>query len=544
MTRLGFLFFVFALTVPALAQEPGPYAIEVEKVPDELSGRVTAVDFAPDGRWLLLSHGGEVLARAENGGAVSWDTVSAAGLEGGSGLIAGWWPKSLVVVHGAGISQLFDTDADGKVDFVKALSPVWKFGTSGVLFYGVPGVHDSGDLLMPPRVLTGPWAGSILRLPAEGAPTPWVTGLAKAVPPVSGPDAAWLVAGMVGPAGKESAMIAVVASSIPDSLPEPEPEPANGEPVPATPAKVNGLDENKPLRLADESVKTESKPEEKKDAPKDAETVKAKAKATPPAVVAPTGPIVPVTALRIPAELLSTSPAAIAFPPYSETKTADFGPFSGQGFLAGEASNRLLRFWLEEIDGVWQGGITDFASIDSQTPGFSFLRYTPEGGKLLAGQNGHLFGIRPAGGGLFAVKSVLLASDGGFEVTFTAPVNRAAAIDPAKWKISAGDAPLPLDPATTRLIVSADGLTVSVQGKGWSAGQIYRFDFSEWVSETGAKVTHGPVWYTLNRMPPPLAPAPAPPAEEPAPEKKPEAPAPPAGEPKSEGKDEAKGAAK
>lgn len=524
MTRPGILLLLgLALAGPAFAQNPGPYAIEVEKVPEELSGRVTAVDFTPDGRWLLLSHSGQVLARVVNGDAATWETVSAAGLEGGSGLIASWWPKSLVVVHGAGISQLFDTDADGRVDFVKALAPVWKFGTSGVLFYGVPGVLDTGDLLMPPRVLTGPWAGSILRLPAEGPPTPWVTGLTKAVAPVSGPDAAWLVAGTVGPTGQESAMIAVVSSVIP----VPAPETTGDKAVQATPAKADGLEEKKPLQLADEPAKTEAKPKGKSEEKSEShKAAKQDAKAAPDEKAPPAAsvaPIVPVPALRIPAELLTTSPAALTYPPNLDSATPGFGPFSGQGFLAGETSNRLLRFWLEEIDGVWQGGVTDFASIDSQTPGLNFLRYTPDGGELLAGQNGHLYGIRPAGGGLFAVRSVHLAQDGGFEVSFTAPVNRAFATDPANWKISAGDSPLPLDPATARLIVSADGLTVSVQGGNWTAGKMYRFDFAEWSSEAGARVTHGPVWYTLNRMPPP---PPAPPVFVPEPETKPEAPPP------------------
>jgi hypothetical protein len=477
---------------------PGPYAIDAIKLPEEVSGRVSAVDFAPDGRWMLLSASGEIRLRA--GETPAWEIVSEQGLEGASGLYAGDWPKSLFVVHNTGISHLFDSDGDGRIDFVKAVAPVWQYGTIGVLFHGSPALTAAGDLLLPPRVAAGPLAGSILRFPPGGQPVPWVSGLVKVAAPTPGPLGSWLLAGTraIGTPPADFTAIEVIA---------PTPDAETVEPAVTVP------EETKPPEPAEPKEKAKSK----KDATPEPEPVPS------PALIAP------AVAIRVPAELLTSAPIPPAFP--RDEAVGKFGPFSGQGFLAGEASNRLLRFWLEEVDGAWQGGVTDFATIDSPTPGLGFLRFSPDGGDLLAGQNGQLFDIRPAGGPIFAVKTVHLATDG-FEVSFTDAVNRSKATDPASWKLSrrssaapgAADEPVALDPATTRLIVSADGESVTLQTP-LAAGTIYRLDLSAMASESGAQISHGPVWYTLQRLrplpepdaPAPSAPEPAPSAPEPAP---------------------------
>ncbi|MBL9151354.1 MAG: hypothetical protein JNK37_02660 [Verrucomicrobiales bacterium] len=509
---------------PVPAEKPAPalpYAVEPVSLPAALAGKVAAIDFSPQGDWMLLGRDGAVMIRpAELAEPAAWQPVSDQGLEGASGLYAGYWPKSLIVVQNAGISRLFDTDGDGRVDFVKAVAPVWQFGTIGVLFQGSPLPLADGDLLLPPRIASGPLAGAILRLPESGPPVPWLTGHRQAAAPRPGPAGGWLVAGIrpladAAPAdGEASGAISVVAPPT-----EPTPAPA-APPLPDEAPK----DEKKD----DQSLKTKAKAE----SPTDSSNADA-----PPPAPAPKPPVAAPVAVRVPAELLTGAPLPPAYPPDELAADADFGPFSGQGFLAGETSNRLLRFWLEEVDGSWQGGITDFATFESPTPGLGLLRFTPAGTELLAGQNGQLFGIRPASGAIFAVRTVHLASDG-FEVTFTAPIDRQKAIDPTVWKIArrpldpaagSAEAPVTLPPATTRFIVSADGLSVTVQAD-FAPGGVYRLDLSGIPSESGAPLAHGPVWYTLHKR----RPAPAP---EPEPESKPEptAPATPAPLPSAPG---------
>lgn len=489
--------------------EPGPYAIEAISLPEDIAGRITSVDFAPDGRWLLLTAEGRVRLREQAGQeAPTWRAVSDFGLEGASGLFAGFWPRSLIVVHHAGVSRCFDTDGDQTADFFKAVVPVWQFGTIGVLFFGSPGVSPSGALLLSPRVLSGPWAGSILSLTDAAEATVWATGFRAVAAPAAGPDGHWLVAGTrpIPPAGSATppANGPVIASiSVVDRVPGVPGEAGTRpqeEPPPPQPSGPPGAKGPAPTEKAEEAA-----------APPDA------------APAPPAPPIRPLEAIRVPEALMPVTLISPAYPPDPRAKR--FGPFSGQGFLGGAGSNRLLRFWLEEIDGAWQGGITDFASIESPVPGLSFLRHSPDGSVLLAGQNGQLLGIRPAGGPLFAVKAIALAPDG-FEVTFTGPVNRAEATRLDAWTIThqsmdpeaPGTQPLALDPATARIVVSADGEQVALQTPALKPETLYQFDLSGIHSETGAAVSHGPVWYSLHRLqPPPADPAEAPvtPAEPP-----------------------------
>ncbi|MCB1065760.1 MAG: hypothetical protein KDN20_22935, partial [Verrucomicrobiae bacterium] len=189
-----------------------------------------------------------------------------------------------------------------------------------------------------------------------------------------------------------------------------------------------------------------------------------------------------------------------------------FGAFSGQGFVAGEGSKHLLRLMLEEVDGVWQGAVTDFAAIESPEPGLDFLNFTPTGDELLAGQGGQLLSIQPAGGSIFAIRSVSLASDG-FEVDFTRPVDRSVAIDPSTWKIQIWQpgtpeaSAIPFVPdSEARSVIDSDGLTVTLQTSGITEGKVYVFDLSGIPSESGEKLTHGLVYYTLNQLRPKVLP--------------------------------------
>lgn len=439
---------------------PQPYTIEAMKVPETVAGQVAAVDFTPDGRPILLARSGELWL-----GDGEWKLWSSHGLEGATGIFAGYFPKSIYVTHATGITRLFDTDDDGRADFVKAVVPAWRFGTLGELFRGSPGVLAEGDLLISPHVTSGEWAGLVIRLPEARPVSPWLSGFSQVSAPSPGPvDGTWAVAGR-GKSGEQStgsAAIWVIS------------EPATGG---------------------------------ESDAPAEGKEMPA-----PPTLPAPT--------IHLPNSLMPTSPIRPAFPPSpvsAEESGPAFGDFSGQGFVAGETSKRLLRLMPELVGGQWQGAVTDFAAIESPEPGIGFLRFSPSGDQLLAGQGGHALSIRPAGGSLFAVRSVRLATDG-FEVTFTKPVDRPKVLAPTRWKLRtwSPDKPesdtdeLPLDQGA-RVVIDSDGLAATLQlpEELLKTELIYLFDLSGLLSEKGEKITHGVVYYTLNARHPTPAPAPA-----------------------------------
>ncbi|MCB1232214.1 MAG: hypothetical protein KDN19_18250 [Verrucomicrobiae bacterium] len=476
----------FACHVNVRAQEapaPGPYTIDLLPVPDAANGQVAAIDFDRQGDTVVLARDGRVWIQEK--AQETWRQWSDQGLAGATGLFAGYLPKSIYVVHATGISRLFDTDENGDADFVKAVIPSWRFGTLGELFRKSPTVLPDGDLLMSPNVLTGTWSGLVMRVPEAKPVSTWMGGFARVTAPAAGPDGTWMLAGTTrisdpNNADSETGGAAIWIVDSPAETP--------AEPAPAV------EDAGKP---ADTGEK------------KDVEENPDPAPETEPAPASTPKPLpTPSPAIFLPTSLMTTSPLRPAFPEFA--KADSFGVFSGQGFVAGENSQRLLRIMPEKIGDTWQGAVTNFAAIESTEAGIEFLAYSPEGDSLFAGEGGQALRIRPAGGAIYAVRSIHLAGDG-FEVSFTRPIDRARAIDLSNWDIRHGspDASekamqtLTL-PDDTRVIIDFDGLAATLQIPNLSAlktGMVYVFDFSRIPSESGESLSHEPVFYTLNAIP-------------------------------------------
>lgn len=490
---------------------PGPYTIDALPVPEEVRGQVTSIDFTPDGDTLLLARDGRIWIR-KKGADADWKPWSVHGLEGATGLFAGYFPKSVYVVHATGITRLFDTTEDGTADFVKSVIPAWRFGTLGELFRGSPAVLPEGDLLLSPNVRTGAWSGLVMRVPEATGVSPWMTGFARISAPAIGPDGGWVLAG------------------VPKSA-EPNQEDTKSESPPGAelPAAIWMLapevEEPERSELA-ETEETES------DSVSDSESAEKPEKNDEPDTSASpeeSGPIIAgAPAIYLPKSLMPTAPIRPAFPAIG-ARGKRFGVFSGQGFVAGENSKRLLRLMPEWVDGIWQGAVSDFAAIESTDPGINFLEFSPDGRQLLAGEGGQVLRIQPAGGAIFAVHSIHLATDG-IEIRFTRAINRAKAADLKNWKIRSG---LPGSPATdfgtfsfptdTRVILDFDGLAATAQfsPEVLETGKIYDFDLSAITSESGETLSHGPVFYTLHRLPEPPAPLIPPSDTEGSPDEKP-----------------------
>ena len=491
---------------------PGPYTIDALPVPEVVRGQVTSIDFTPDGDTLLLARDGRIWIR-EKGADTDWKPWSVHGLEGASGLFAGYFPKSVYVVHATGITRLFDTTEDGTADFVKSVIPAWRFGTLGELFRGSPAVLPEGDLLLSPNVRTGAWSGLVMRVPEATGVSPWMTGFARISAPAFGPDGGWVLAG------------------VPKSA-EPKQEDTKSESPPGTelPAAIWMLAPEVEEPETAETAETEETESESGSGSEPAEKPKKDDESETPAPPEETGPIVAeAPAIYLPKSLMPTAPIRPAFPAFG-ARGKRFGVFSSQGFVAGENSKRLLRLMPEWVDGIWQGAVTDFAAIESTDPGIDFLEFSPDGRQLLAGEGGQVLRIQPAGGAIFAVHSIHLATDG-IEIRFTRPIDRAKAADLKNWKIKSGrPGSPPADfgafsfPADTRVILDFDGLAVTAQfsPEVLEAGKIYDFDLSAIPSASGEPLSHGPVFYTLHRLPKTPVPAPRSPEIDESSDEKPE----------------------
>ena len=471
---------------PSAADVAVPYAIDSVDLPETLSGRVAAVDVAPNGDILLLTRSGEV--HVQLAGKEDWHPWSLHGLEGASGLLADYWPKSIYVVHATGISRLFDTDKDATSDFVKASIPAWRFSTLGRLFLGSPVAFPEGDLLLAPNVTEGAWSSVLMRVPEAKPAIPWIVSTYHFANPSPAPGDEWLLAGQsrrLSPEAPDGPLSSGVWfwSSQPVIEPSIDAE-ESSSPTP-TPEAEEGEESGRETEEEQENeTEASSEPEE---SPVPRET---RSKSPSPLVLGSPH-------IYIPAELLPTKP----LPPAQALIEGEnnFGVFSGQIFLGSRNSPQLLRIMPDRGGNRNQGAVTDFARLGGDDTGLDFLHFDTLGNRLFLGQRGHLLSIRSTDQTPHAVRHLRQASDG-MEVHFTVPVDRSLASDPASWKVtrlseSKEEQALRFD-SDSRLVIDFDGLAVTWQTDEIAPDSLYRFDLGAILSESGQRLSHGAIYYT------------------------------------------------
>ena len=153
--------------------------------------------------------------------------------------------------------------------------------------------------------------------------------------------------------------------------------------------------------------------------------------------IAPQVPELKMPAVWLPHTLMGVSTSDIL----ADTTKGGFGPFEGQLFVGDQGQSRVMRVFLEKVNGVYQGAAFPFRE------GFSSGVLRMVWGKdssMFVGMTSRGWGSTgPAPYGLqrlewtglmpFEVKSVEARPDG-FELTFTKPVDKAIATDPASYQ--------------------------------------------------------------------------------------------------------------
>lgn len=229
-------------------------------------------------------------------------------------------------------------------------------------------------------------------------------------------------------------------------------------------------------------------------------------------------------AKRIP-ELL---PPAVYFP-YSkmgnsssgivcDTSGGKFGPFEGQLFVADQTASTVMRVDLEQVDGRYQGACFPFRQGFGS--GNVALLFSPQGALFVGGTNR---GWGSRGTKPFALERLtwegktpfevlhLRARPDGFELTFTEPVDRALAADPASYKLqtytyiyqsSYGSPEVdPTEPKVEAAEVSEDGRKVRLRVAGLPLGHVHEFHLDALRSQNGTPLLHPEAYYTLNALP-------------------------------------------
>lgn len=219
-------------------------------------------------------------------------------------------------------------------------------------------------------------------------------------------------------------------------------------------------------------------------------------------------------AILLPHGKVGQSPTAIIL---DDTK-GKFGPFENQILVGEQTKSEVQRVSMEVVNGVYQGAV--WKMLDGFRSGIVPMRLDPEGTLFVGGTNR---GWASSGGKPFTFERVrwngevpfamldMKALADGFEMTFTEPVDKAIASDPASYVCDAwtyqyrskyGSPEIDrVTPKVTKAVVSADGKSVRVTLDKLTKGHLHHINYAKLISAKKAKVWHSDVYYTLNEIP-------------------------------------------
>ncbi len=195
-----------------------------------------------------------------------------------------------------------------------------------------------------------------------------------------------------------------------------------------------------------------------------------------------------------------------------------FGPFAGQLFVGDQGHSKIMRVFLEKVNGVYQGAVFPFRE------GFAsgvFRQVWGTDGSMYVGQTSR--GWSATGKAPYGLQRLLWtgktpfeahrieARPDGFEITFTMPVDRRIAADPASYAVSGfiykyhhnyGSPVInQVSHAIRAVVVSADGRSARLAVDSLRQGYIHEIKMTGVRSESGASLLHDAAYYTLNQIP-------------------------------------------
>ena len=201
-----------------------------------------------------------------------------------------------------------------------------------------------------------------------------------------------------------------------------------------------------------------------------------------------------------------------------DTTGGKFGAFSGQMFVGEFTMSFVLRVFLEKVDGEYQGACFRFregmqsAALRMQWggDGSMFVGQSNRGWNSLGDRAYGLQRLVWTGKTPFEIKEMRAKPDG-FELSFTQPVDRKAALNPRSYKMSGytyqfhqsyGSEEIDAKPCKVRsATLSQDGMSVRLQVDGLRAGYVHELLAEGVKSAQGAPLLHSLACYTLNRIP-------------------------------------------
>jgi glucose/arabinose dehydrogenase len=211
---------------------------------------------------------------------------------------------------------------------------------------------------------------------------------------------------------------------------------------------------------------------------------------------------------------LGQSPSGLKW----DTSGGAFGPFDGQLFVGDQHHAMVMRVFLEEVNGHWQGAAFRFRQgLQSGVIRLAFGRDH----SMFVGMSSRGWGsLGPDEYGLqrlvwtgttpFEVDEMRARPDG-FELTFTQPVNQQRAADRSSYRMESytyrlspeygGPEDDKVQVAITSARVAADGMSVRLMIDPIRAGYVHELHLDGVRNQTGAALLHKRAFYTLVEIP-------------------------------------------
>ena len=219
-------------------------------------------------------------------------------------------------------------------------------------------------------------------------------------------------------------------------------------------------------------------------------------------------------AIWFPHTILGISTSDILY----DTTNGKFGPFSGQQFVGDQGHSKVIRVFMEKVNGVYQGASFPFiegfssgvlrmiwGSDNSMFVGMTSRGWSSTGPKMYGLQRLVWTGKTP-----FEIKTMKAQNDG-FELEFTKPVNKKMAAELTTYKMTTftyeyhetyGSPIIDQQKAMIhKADVSPDGLKVKLTVHGMRLGFIHQIEIPNLKSESGESLLHNTGYYTLNEVP-------------------------------------------
>lgn len=244
----------------------------------------------------------------------------------------------------------------------------------------------------------------------------------------------------------------------------------------------------------------------------------------------PTQPASPSRMQTEMARIPELEPPVIMFPYDKMGKSASgvtcdnsqgkFGPFQGQLFVSDQSASTVMRVFLEQVDGHYQGACFPFrkgfqsgnVATEIVSQGSMFVGGTNRGWGSVGTQPFALERLDWSGQVPFEIHEMRVEPDG-FTLTFTKPAGAESAQDLESYSLktytyiyqSAYGSP-EVDHTEPKLLsatVAADGLSVRLKVDGMQLGHVHELNASGIRSQDGLPLLHSEAYYTLNYLPKP-----------------------------------------